>query len=286
MVMVAVIGSTAGAAAAADEGIELSVERLGASGTPRVVVEGGAPYETLGLRVRGSAGDVLHPLLLDGEGRWERSLGTLELDAEIALELLQRGPGGRPTLVATKRVPPRAAASPRPFQPGAVVVTEVMKDPTTVSDSQGEWIEVQNTSSGYVDLEGWTLADLGSNSHVIDNGGQGLVLAPGQRLVLGAQDDPTLNGGVLVDYRYAGFTLSNGADEVVLVDGLGRVVDVVAYDDGVLWPDTPGVALNLHPGKQTTALNDDPASWCDAATAIGAGNPDLGTPGSVNTICP
>lgn len=284
MGMVAVLVTTTAAASAADGRIEVGVE--GASGAMAVVLTGGAPHEALALRVRSPAGDVLHPLLLDGEGRWERSLGALELDAEVVLEFLRRGPGGRPTLAATTKLSPRAPASPRAFKPGAVVVTEVMKDPTTVSDTQGEWIEVLNASPGYVDLEGWTLADLGSNSHVIDTGGQGLVLAPGQRMVLGAQDDPTLNGGVVVDYRYAGFTLSNGADEVVLVDAQGAVVDLVAYDDGVLWPDTPGAALSLHPGKQTTALNDDPSSWCDASVPIGAGNPDLGTPGVVNSICP
>jgi hypothetical protein len=283
---VAMVVATSAAAEAVGGGLEVNVEHRTSSGASKVVLEGGAPYEALALRVRGPAGEVLHPLLLDDGGRWERSLGALELDAEVVLEFLRRTPGGRPILVASKKLAPRAPASPRPFQPGAVVVTEVMKDPTTVSDSQGEWIEVLNTSPGYVDLEGWTLADMGTNSHTIDTGGQGLVLGPGQRMVLAVQDDPTLNGGVVVDYRYAGFTLSNGADEVLLVDAQGAVVDLVAYDDGVLWPDSPGVALNLHPGKQTTALNDDPSSWCDASAPIGAGNPDLGTPGTTNTICP
>jgi hypothetical protein len=267
--------------------LQASAEQLASpAGATRIRVCGGAPHEALLLCAQGPAGRVLHPLLLDARGRWERVLVDVELDAEVELVFLRRAGAGAPWLGARTRVRGRKASAGKGPQQGAIVITELMKDPVTVSDSQGEWVEIVNTSPMVVDIEGWTLSDTGSNNHTISNNGLGVRLAPGRRFVLGIQDDPTLNGGVLVDYRYSGFSLSNGADEVILRDAKGILVDMVAYDDGVLWPDAPGVALNLHPAKQSASLNDDPTSWCEASTPIGAGNPDLGTPGTINTICP
>ncbi len=166
-----------------------------------------------------------------------------------------------------------------------VLITEFQKDPTSVSDSLGEWIEVQNVGSTDVDLEGWVLADLGSDSTVLAAGGQGMPLAPGSSLVLGRSTDTAQNGGVAVDHTYSGMTLSNGADEILLLLPDGTLVDGIAYDDGAAWPDEAGKAIQLAPAFSDAQSNDDGAAWCSSPVEIVPGGNDTGTPGVANVAC-
>lgn len=166
----------------------------------------------------------------------------------------------------------------------AVVITEFQKDPTVVSDAQGEWIEVMNTGASPVDIEGWVLADLGSDQTILDAGGQGIVVPPGGAIVLGRQADPALNGGIRVHATYFGLTLANGEDELLLIRPDGAVADQVIYDDGVNWPDEAGRAIALDPTLTDAAANDDGANWCSASSITGAG-PDTGTPAATNDTC-
>jgi len=167
-----------------------------------------------------------------------------------------------------------------------VAITEFMKDPSHVSDSTGEWFEIYNPMVWRLNIEGWTIGDDGGPQHTISNGGQGVYVRPGEYLVLGRSADPTANGSVTVDYVYTGFTMSNGADQIVLRRRNGQVTDRVAYDDGVLWPDQSGQSICLDPAFLDPAANDDAANWCHGVSAIGNGNPDTGTPGTVNDPCP
>jgi hypothetical protein len=57
--------------------------------------------------------------------------------------------------------------------------------------------------------------------------------------------DTTTNGGLSVDYEYSGFTLANGADEILLIDPYGNTVDSIAYDDGSTFPDPNGATMAL-----------------------------------------
>lgn len=166
------------------------------------------------------------------------------------------------------------------------VITEFMKDPSAVSDTSGEWIEVHNPLPWRLNLEGWSIGNDAGPEHVIANGGAGVFVLPGQYLVLGRNGDPATNGGVLVDYVYTTTSLGNGADEIVLRKRNGQVADRVAYDDGVLWPDQAGQSISLTPTAMDPALNDDPASWCHAVSSIAGTGSDLGTPGAPNDTCP
>jgi hypothetical protein len=177
-------------------------------------------------------------------------------------------------------------APPPPPVSGTIIVTEIMKDPTTVADSLGEWIELYNTTAQAIDIEGWTLRDDGTDAHVLNNGGAGIVIPAGQYRVLGINGNPTTNGGISVLYTYSNFFLGNSGDEVVLVDGNGLEIDRVNYLGGAPWPNTPGRALNLKGGVLDGTANDDPANWCTATSPISGTNTDKGTPNLANTSCP
>ncbi len=160
-------------------------------------------------------------------------------------------------------------------------ITEIMADPAAVIDNNGEWFEIYNHEAAAVDINGWIIRDFDTNVHVIDNGGPLLVPAYGH-IVLGRNADFATNGGVTVDYSYGtAMVLYNAADEVVIVDPNGTIVDQVAYDDGRTYPDPEGAAMAL----ESLALRNDVGDhWCVATTPYGDG--DGGTPGAHNSCGP
>ncbi|MBL8863480.1 MAG: lamin tail domain-containing protein [Planctomycetes bacterium] len=173
-------------------------------------------------------------------------------------------------------------------QSGDVIVTEVQRAPGLVADVLGEWFEVRNTTTSAIDLEGWTIADEGGEFHVIQNGGAGLVILPGELRVLGRNADAQVNGGVPVQYAYSGLMLDDLADEIVLVAPTGTIVDRVAWTSGGGWPaSVTGRALALDAGSHGVLANDLAANWCLASAPIDilvAGS-DRGTPGMPNPSC-
>lgn len=169
-----------------------------------------------------------------------------------------------------------------PSWAGDVFVTELMRDPAPpVDDARGEWIELYNPGvRGDFDLFGLTLADRGTESHVI---AAHVVIPAGGYVVLGASAAMADNGGVAVDYEYAGFTLDDDGDEVILSNG-ATVIDEFDYAAADL-PSTEGAALSLNSNTLGAGENDFPANWCDAVDPYGPSGAQLGTPGLANPIC-
>ena len=241
-------------------------------------------------------GRMLFTRTLDGVGAFETSLSRETLLLRPTLSAVVLPPGGSladatlsnaielgPLDSATPEI--RGAGSPPPPGTDEVVITEFMKDPSAVSDSAGEWIELYNPGTSPVDIEGWVLSDLGSDSVALLNAGQGIVVPARGYLVLGRNDDTSANGGVAVDFVLPSTTLSNGDDEIILSLANGQIVDEVHYGDGPVWPDDPGRSASLQISAFDTAANDDPANWCHSSTPLSPGGPDTGTPGLANDAC-
>ena len=231
----------------------------------------------------------LLPIQLDGAGGWSQEATEAGLrEWYQVFQPLPRGGFAFSDLTrGTRRTAPGGTAlASSLFQDGFVLVSEFMKDPAHVSDSAGEWIELFNAGPHRANLEGWVLSDDGSNAHMIFNGGNGLWVLPRKRLVCGRNADTAANGGVALDYVYTGFTLGNGADQIVLSTGVGRLVDRVDYDDGVTWPDSSGMSIALAPGAEDPYLNDDGSNWCHSTSLVALSSSDTGTPGSQNDVCP
>ena len=162
--------------------------------------------------------------------------------------------------------------------PGDIIINEIMQNPSAVLDSAGEWFELFNTTASDIDINGWTIADLGADSHVINNGGP-LVIPAGGYLVLGNNGDTSSNGGVNVNYVYSNWYLSNSADEIILFDDSPDPVEIdhVEYDGGPTFPDPNGASMAL---KDPALDNNIGTNWCTSTTPFGDG--DLGTPGVAN----
>lgn len=162
-----------------------------------------------------------------------------------------------------------------------LVINEVMANPHEVSDSKGEWIELYNPTNSNVDINGWTITDGDIDGHVIDNGGPLVILANGY-LILGANADISVNGGVNVAYAYGsyfegGLGLANSGDEVILLDSDGVEVDRMYYNSIIVgWG---GFSIELiNPELDNNYLG----SWVRATTPYNGF--DRGTPGQSNVF--
>jgi len=156
-----------------------------------------------------------------------------------------------------------------------LVINEIMQNPFSATDADGEWIEITNVSEIDISLNGIILRDEGGEIHVIaDNN---LIVEPGNFVVLGSNDDPSLNGGTSIDYQYSGFTLSNLWDEVILSHPNGMIIDEVYYDNGDSFPDESGKSMMLINPSLDNNLGEN---WAVADIVFGSG--DFGTPGQEN----
>lgn len=259
----------------------------------RIEAGGGAPFSAGAMRIERQRVDGSYAqastqaVLFDAGGRASVTVREFSLGEELRVRFTsQSATGTRHAVSNPVVIPSQGGAWNAVVQRGDVVISEIMKDPSFVPDTSGEWFELVNVAPQTRNIAGWHLKDLGTSNHTINNGGQVLLIAPGQHLVLGINADPATNGGVHVDYKYSSFTLGNGADSILLVARNGMLVDEVDYDDGIFWPDTPGASLCLQPSSTDAYLNDDPANWCSSKSLMGSGNTDLGTPGAINDTCP
>ncbi|MEQ1502152.1 MAG: lamin tail domain-containing protein, partial [Myxococcota bacterium] len=176
--------------------------------------------------------------------------------------------------------PPRDGVPLADVPPDALVITEVMQNPSAVDGDFGEWFELHNTLDRPVDLRGLVVSDDDGDSFTVEAYTE---LPAGGELVLGAFDDPSVNGGAPIDvpWRWT-FDLANSGDTIRIARGI-EVLDEVRYDDGATFPDPEGASMSLDPAK--FADNALGASWCVAETPYGPGI-DRGTPGAPNPSCP
>lgn len=207
--------------------------------------------------------------------------GISVVDVQVLIQIAL-GSALDPSIDADGDYCPNDCEPPPPaILPGALVVTEIMVNPKWVADGVGEWIEIVNTTNETLDLNGVLITDGAADNHVINHPG-GLIVSPGQPIVLGRHADPATNGGVDVDYVMSNIQLGNAGDAVILMFE-GQVIDSVVYDSGTLFPQGIGIAMSLDPQFFTATDNDTAGLWCAAKTTYGLG--DFGSPGTKNPSC-
>ncbi len=170
---------------------------------------------------------------------------------------------------------------------GDIVFSEILVNPQVVEDIDGEWIELFNTSSNPIDLDGYVLSDLGIDSYEIT---ETVIVAPGAFVVLCANPDLAENGGIPCDARFlrselggaGSMALGNAGDEVVLSRPDGLVIDQVVYTPSWF---VAAVAKGVDPDVLDASNNDDESQWCNQVTILPTAT-EPGTPGMANDPCP
>jgi hypothetical protein len=229
-------------------------------------------------------GRIVGAAVVDARGEARFALPQEAFAARVPLAAVVTV-GGRFVLVGSVTLPGSSpvASQASSGQSRLLLVTEFMKDPSAVSDARGEWIELINANNFPVDVEGWVLSDLGNDATVLTNGGNGIVVPAYSVRVLARNGDPALNGGVTALATYSGFTLGNGADQIILTDLTGQLVDFVDYLGDSTWPNRAGASVSLSTRAWLTGHDDVPRAWCEGESLMPAG--DLGTPGRLNDTC-
>ena len=172
---------------------------------------------------------------------------------------------------------------PQPAEEGDLVFTEMMVNPQAVEDESGEWIEMYNTSGYRIDIAGYSFHDDDFDQWTMAS----LVVEPNDYVVLCADTDPRVNGGVPCDgwfYREwsgSGIALANGEDELVLTRPDGVEIDWLHYDGSWF---VPSYATGVDPDYLELGANNDGANWCSQSTRL-SGMLESGTPGLENDHC-
>jgi hypothetical protein len=148
-----------------------------------------------------------------------------------------------------------------------VVINEIMYHPRA---GEPEWIELYNQMGTQVDMSGWSLA--GGVEYVFP---EGTIVRAGSYVVVASSVEGSLQGipGLLLG-PFDG-QLSNGGEEIQLLNNSGRLMNRVRYDDSGEWPvaaDGSGVSLaKIDPDRES----EIPSRW------TWSDEPN-GTPGAVN----
>lgn len=165
---------------------------------------------------------------------------------------------------------------------GDLLITEIMYNPTALSDTEGEWFEVYNNSDHSIQLQNLILGRDDANRHTIADP---LELLPGNYLVFERRDTATLaspsyafgselllpNTGAVLSI----FNESTGSDP-------GALIFSVDYG-GANFPEGSGASIALNPDRLNATEAILGSSWCISTSAYNTG--DLGTPGSANDAC-
>jgi len=154
-----------------------------------------------------------------------------------------------------------------------IIFTEIMPNPAAVSDSYGEWFEIYNSSDTSINLSNWIVKSGSGEEHVIYNDNNLVPIQSGEYFVLGKNDDPTLNGGLNVDYQYSNISFSNNEDQLIILNNEGEIVDEVYFTNS--WSFSSGTSMEVHDFISDNSIS---TNWYSSTLIYGDG--DNGSPGT------
>ena len=153
-----------------------------------------------------------------------------------------------------------------------IVISEIMPNPASVSDSYGEWFELYNSGDTTINLSNWLIKSGENEEHII-SGDVSLFIDPDQYLVFGKNDNISINGGLVIDYQYSNISFSNNNDELLIINQNGEIVDEVHYTND--WPFGSGIAMEIHDPESDNGIS---SNWFSSTLTYGNG--DNGSPGT------
>lgn len=164
---------------------------------------------------------------------------------------------------------------------GDLLITEIMYDPTALTDTYGEWIEIYNNTAHPVNLHHLVLSKNATDRHIVSSS---ITLAPhgyqvfartesavtGDKYIYGSSISLNNTGAVLTLSNYG----TDGTD--------GAEICSVNYG-GEGFPSGTGASIGLNPSLLNAQSYSLGTSWCVSVSAYSTG--DLGTPGALNDNC-
>ena len=165
---------------------------------------------------------------------------------------------------------------------GELLITEIMPNPSALSDTEGEWFEIYNNSDRVLNLQNLAVGRDDVNFHIITDS---IDVLPGTFIVFSRTDlatdatSPYIYGsGILLSNTGAVLSIYNEGPET----DPGALIFSVDYGSSG-FPVGTGESITLNPNMLNAADAVLGTSWCLSTTAYSTG--DLGTPGLVNDSC-
>lgn len=165
---------------------------------------------------------------------------------------------------------------------GELLITEIMYNPSALSDTEGEYIEIKNVSDANVSLRDLVIRR-GSNNdiHVISDD---IVLLPDETAALGRSGQSS----TAIDYVYSTISLLNGGDEIYInnygTNGTdGSVICMVDYGASGFITSLNGSSIQLDPSISNVYDAQLGSNWCESTISFSTG--DRGSPGTENANC-
>ena len=164
---------------------------------------------------------------------------------------------------------------------GDLLITEIMNNPSALSDSEGEWFEIYNASSSSLNLQNLILGRDDVNRHTITDS---IILEPGGFFVLEKTDLATEVSG----YVFGSGILLPNTGAVLYIWNEGTETEpgslIFSLDYGAEgFPALTGSSLSLDPDFFSATDAVLASSWCAASSVYSTG--DQGTPGTLNDEC-
>ena len=172
--------------------------------------------------------------------------------------------------------PSGAHSTAAPTSATKLVISEVMADPATISDANGEWFELHNPGAASVSLTGFQIASANDAPVTVT----GAVNVPaGGYVVIAKNIDNAVNGGLNAVFSFGALNLANNAtDWLTIRDNVGALVDSVSW--GAV-PPTGASRAKRAMVNDCTPLSDARA-WGTSTTNYVSTN--RGTPGVANDV--
>ncbi|MDP6940832.1 MAG: MBL fold metallo-hydrolase [Planctomycetota bacterium] len=155
---------------------------------------------------------------------------------------------------------------------GDLVVAEFMRDPTKVSDTDGEWLELAGArESEAVSTDLVIVSDLGSNSFTIR---APFMLEAGDELLLASDGLPSRNGGTRPHMVWPSGRFSMSTTDTARLRRGSTTLDEVSWTTS--WPGAYGKSAE----REDLLGDSSSTNFSDGIRTYGLG--DKGTPGATN----
>lgn len=165
---------------------------------------------------------------------------------------------------------------------GELLITEIMKDPSALSDTEGEWFEIYNHSARTINLQNLILQRDETNYHTIT---ENIDLGAGEYFVFARTDLATdvsnkyiYGTDILLPNTGANLAIYNKDSE----NGPGSIIFSLNYGNEN-FPSQSGTSISLNPDIFNANDAVLGTSWCLSTSVYSTG--DLGTPGLENDNC-
>lgn len=165
---------------------------------------------------------------------------------------------------------------------GQIVITEIMYNSPDAGQDSTEYIEIYNAGTTDVDISNYSFTQ--GVEYVFTAG----TIMPAASYLVVTNDAAAYSASYgVAAFQWDAGGLSNGGEDIIIVDGIGNEVDLVDYSDGGDWPDAAdgtGPSLELCDPNVDNSLASNWKASTNPTGVIFEGTEVFATPGVANSV--